>query len=417
MPGRKVEPHEFVKHGYADLLTRGAWRLRLLSLAAVSLVALPLMASACDQHEPRKSDQPADTSHTALQTRSPASALGADTKARNAGERVLPARDTDLPRLPSYKKHAGVDQPRKQHVACGELGFVRVLSKGFEGYRYHDWSITFRSNKREFTHVIAQVGHSFLLVGPDESLLYYLPNTHLQVLARLPALGAFQLWSDVRAREWVWVHYLRDDAVHRFELQGVVEQKQRSASSERTGVPKAALLESVELPDFDGKSVERSANGPFLYTRQGAVTHDRSAANSDVLIVSNFGKSGMAEARATSVTLRANADSRAGDVVVAIEGYPYSMVGSENAVALITHTTNERGRRWQLEVIKGRDAVWRVPLPSPSAGETLEADDALALELGNRSLCLVPGRTWAVIGGPTDVRVVDYRSGETPLVR
>lgn len=323
------------------------------------------------------------------------------------GERAPKATAQPLPRLPSYRKHAGVEQPRSQLVACSELGFVRLLPVGFEGYRLYDRSLTFRSTKRTFTHVVAQAGHSYLLLGPHESLLYYQPHTRVEALARLPALGPFRIWPDARHHEWVWVHYLRDDAVHRFELPRLTPpgtDEQKSA--------KASLQTSVELAGFDRKSVERTVYGRWVYTR----AEDDAA----IVLMSGFGE-GVAHVRAASVTL--TIDERIGrtneptarSLVVELAGYPFSVVEAEGRLAVVTHTARADGRDWQLEVIEASGHVHRVTLPNRTGSVQAAHVDEFAEEVANRSVCLVPGKPWAVVGGRTSVRLFDYRTS-TPLL-
>lgn len=325
------------------------------------------------------------------------------------GERLTKGEGEPLPRLPSYRKQAGVEQPRSQLVACSELGFVRLLPEGFEGYRLYDRTLTFRSTQRRFTHVVAQAGHSYLLLGPNESLLYYQPHTHIEPLARLPALGPFRVWPDARHHEWVWVHYLRDDAVHRFEL-----PKLGAFPVETRGPVKASLQTSVQFSGFDGSSVERTAYGEWVYTRAEDEVQS--------LLVSGFGE-GLAYARESSVMFtsherrpaRSN-PSPARTLVVELSGYPFSMAESEQRLALITHTTHTEGRDWQLEVIEASGAVHRVALPNRTASSHAPDVDAFAQEVADRSVCLVPGKPLAVVGGKTSVRLFDYRTGESLLV-
>lgn len=319
-----------------------------------------------------------------------------------------------IPVLPSYRKHAGVEQPRSQQVACGERGFVRLLPSGFEGYTYSDLALTFRSDKRKFTHVVAQAGHSYLMVGAIESLVYYQPHTHLLPLTRLPALGPFQLWADVRRRDWVWVHYLRDDAVHLFELPALARVAASNSMSEHPSPARAALRQSVVLSDFDGKSVERTYSGGFVHTRYDG--NQSPGADTAVLLLSNFGRAGVAHARASTVTLHPPKGGADSGVEVKLQGHPFSMVEAEGRVALITHRSSDSKRDWQLEVVLVPRVVRRVPLPSHTT-EPAPDNDPFTAEVANRSLCLVPGKPWVVVGGKTAVSVIDYDTGNTLLRR
>jgi hypothetical protein len=322
------------------------------------------------------------------------------------GEAVASGTDA-IPKLASYRKHAGVERPRSQQVACGELGFVRLLPTGFEGYRYYDRGLTFRSHKRAFSHVVAQAGHSFLMVGPVESLVYYQPNTRLLPLARLPSLGPFQLWADVRSHQWVWVHYLRDDAVHRFELLSPSVDTEARAS-ERGGMAKAAVLETLTLAGFDGTTVERKYSGEWIYERQVPTAPE--TVSGEVLHVSGLGKSGHVRVTGSTVALFATS-TQTSALNVALMGYPFSMVESGGRVAFVTHRSVDRGREWQVEVIESSGSVHRVSLPNHGGSQRNGTADAFAMEVSDRSLCLVPGRPWVVVGGKTKVQLLEYQTG------
>ncbi len=254
--------------------------------------------------------------------------------------------------------------------------------------------------------MVSQAGHGYLMVGPVESLLYYQPNTRVQSLARLPAWVRSSVWSDVRRRDWVWVHYLRDDAVHRFELPAGTLGQGGVVWDEHLTLVKAVLLESVQL-----LRVRRQKCGTRVF---GGFIARAPTLNRPTMMCCWFrigGKTGSAQARESSVTL-ASSDGRKANVE--LRGYPFSMVEADGRIALVTHHTSSDRREWQLEVKTSAGKIRRVDLPGQQELEQA-GQDHFATEVTNRSLCFVPGKPWVVVGGKTAAWVFDYDSGRTLL--
>lgn len=66
-------------------------------------------------------------------------------------------------------------------------------------------------------------------------------------------------------------------------------------------------------------------------------------------------------------------------------------------------------RHWSVQVVEAGKAGAPLPLRLDDAGGVASAS--------RRSVCLVPGRMWVVVGGPTELRVVDYATGAELLAR
>src|SRR5690606_25505692 len=84
-------------------------------------------------------------------------------------------------------EHLGYARPPAQTLACGQLGFVRLTEPGFEVYSYQRQTRVARHEHGAYTHVTAQAGYSYLLVGGGASLLYYQANPNRLSLGHLPA--------------------------------------------------------------------------------------------------------------------------------------------------------------------------------------------------------------------------------------
>ncbi len=263
-----------------------------------------------------------------------------------------------------------------------------------------------RRGEGAFTHVVAQPGYSFLLVGSGSSLLYYQANPRLTPLGHLPALGPLWSWADAQQRHRLWVHYLKDDAVHHFELSRNVKRP-------------AELLSTVSLPGFDGNRVVRLVGGQWVYT-----AHNEFAAAGRLRLVEGlrhvwlgtalsadvFVPGGGMNLWATDTHHITRYEITPLDQVLPVTGLPlvgepWAAVSEGERLALLSQSSSEGPRQWGVQVV-GNGRSFDVRLP--------DLTDRNAPELAKHlTLCLAPGRTWVVIGDRRDVRVVDYVAGTT----
>lgn len=300
----------------------------------------------------------------------------------------------------------GYARPVRQTLACGALGFVRLTEPGFEAYSYATLTRTMRRGEGAFTHVVAQPGYSFLLVGSGTSLLYYQANPRLTPLGHLPALGPMRIWQDAQQRDRVWAHYLKDDAVHHFELPRNVRHSAR-------------LLSSAPLPDFDGTQVVRLVGGQWIYRansefaaapRLRLVDGQRrvwlTSGLSAEIVVPGGGMNLWAidTHRITrhEITPLDQVIPGAGSSLV---GETWAAVGEGERLALLSQHSAGEGRRWGVQVVVGSRSYY-VKLPHLAGRDSPQLANGL-------TLCLVPGRTWVVLGDRSDVHIVDYAAGSS----
>lgn len=300
----------------------------------------------------------------------------------------------------------GYARPLRQTLACGSLGFVRLLEPGFEAVSYATWQPTLRRARGEFTHVVEQPGHSFLFVGRDSSLAYYQANLRLTRLSHLPALGPLHIWADAQSRERLWVHYLKDDAVHHFELPKDVD------------VP-ARLLHSVPLPDFDGRHLIRLHGGQWLFGAHGEFAEESRLRWTDgkyrawldgrwdgVALVAGQAMDFWAVHPERVVSYRVTPLDKAEQLRLSmLHGEPWGAVNQGGRLAVLTHRVSEGRRQWSTQVVT-QTHTYHVELP--------DFDDPGTPDFATRlTLCLPPQRTLVVVGNSSDVRVVDYVTQKT----
>lgn len=329
------------------------------------------------------------------------------------GEPVAPPAQTPL--SPPARHLApglefGYAQPPPQVLACGPLGFVRLTEPGFEGYSYQTLTRTARQREGAFTHVTDQPGYSFLFVGAGPSLVYYQANPRFVGLGHLPALGPLQIWPDVEQRERLWVHFLKDDAVHHFELP-------KAASG------RAALVGSVTLSGFDGRRLARLYGGQWVYSAFSEATSEprlrwQDGARSAWLGVfpsdteAVVGGVGMGlwllsprQAYAFEVT---PLDQLLGRGQRALPSKPWAAASDGGRLAVLGQASRGKTRVWSA-VVSDAGALYEREIVFSDANDVGAA--------ARRGVCLAPGRPWVVVGGPRELRVLDYVSGELLLTR
>lgn len=301
----------------------------------------------------------------------------------------------------------GYARPVPQTLACGPLGFVHLTEHGFDAYSYATLGRILRYRQGQFTHVVDQPGYSFLLVGPGSSLLYYQANHRLTALAHLPALGPLHLWPDAQKRERLWLHYLKDDAVHHFELPRRVNERAR-------------LLSSVGLEGYRGGGLTRLAAGQWIY-----VAHTESdvstlrvvegsrrfwlspSSSADSLVAGSSGEFWSIDAAHISrFEFTPLGRLRPSDVKDA-GGEVWAAVSEGGRLAFLAQTTDGARRRWALGV-RASNGWHAVELPNLTGRD----EPAAARDL---TLCLVPNRPWVVWGGREEVRVLDFETGELAI--
>lgn len=345
----------------------------------------------------------------------PLSALSAVVEAAPEQNEASPS-----PSLPHLAGHStaslplGYASPKAQTLACGTLALLRLTAPGFEAYSYRTLARVQRRRDGAYTHVVEQPGYGFVLVGSGPSLFFYQANPRFTPLGHLPAIGPLTIWADAQQRHRLWVHYLKDDAVHHFELP---RDEQKTAQ----------LLSSVPLTHFDGVRLERLIGGQWLYGAHGEfATEPRlrliDGARSAWLGASAPQVQGLAPGRGMDVwtigpstALRYEIDPLdrvTTSDVLEFWGEPWVAASQGGRLGVLSHRTIANERQWQLQVIDGATskAPFSVALPAREDGPDLR------VALG-RSLCLVPGRTWAAVGGISELYIVDYAKGEIVLQR
>jgi hypothetical protein len=347
---------------------------------------------------------------------------GPDVARQNSAEGVRPkaAEVAGARPLPTFE-HLGYARPVAQVLACGPLGFVRLIEQGFEVYSYRNLTRTARYEDGAFTHVTEQPGYSYLLVGAGPSLLYYQANPRLTVLGHLPALGPFTIWADPQARERLWVHYLKDDAVHHFEL---------PRDSERAG----ELLGSLALPNFDGNLLARLTAGQWIYaaySESGGADPFAGgpAAGKQLRLVDGARTAWLGGFPAQSEAAAAGSgvgvwllsmrgalafelsplDRLVPNGAIDLASEPWVAVTEGGRLAVIGQEVKARTRLWTLQVVETGKTRALLPLSFDDAADVRSAS--------RRALCLVPGRPWVVVGGPNELRVIDYTTGAELLAR
>lgn len=298
----------------------------------------------------------------------------------------------------------GYAHPVAQTVACGPLGFVHLTERGFDAYDYSNLRRTLTYRHLAFTHVVAQPGYSFLLVGAGNSLLYYQANTRLTALAHLPALGPLHVWPDTQRRERLWVHYLKDDAVHHFELPRKVKER-------------ALLLSSVALYGYGGRGLARLAAGQWLYIAQnesggaGLRMVDGTRRvwvhpswSTDTLVAASALRFWSIEAERVAQFEVTPLDRLHPHGVTELAGEIWAAVSDGPRLASLSQTADGARRVWTLQVNEYNR--WHAMELADLSGtdQPVEARDV--------SLCLVPDRPWVVWGRRDGVQVVDFERGE-----
>lgn len=300
----------------------------------------------------------------------------------------------------------GYARPLRQTLACGPLGFVRLLEPGFEAVSYTTWQSTLRRPRGAFTHVVEQPGYSFLLVGRESSLAYYQANVRLTQLSHFPALGPLRIWADAQSRERLWVHYLKDDAVHHFELPRDVHLPAR-------------LLHSISLPNFDGRRLIRLQGGQWLFGAHGEFAEAPRLRWTDgrhqlwleggwegVALVAGQAMNFWAVYPERVVSHRMEPLDKAIQVQASmLQGDPWGAVSQGDRLAVLSHRVVDGRRRWSAQVVTPA-RTHHVEFPDLEDPGTPE----FATQL---TLCLPPERTLVVVGSSRDVRVVDYVTQKT----
>lgn len=383
-------------------------------LAQHALILASFIAWGCE-HAPSSEARPAERAREAMGRGSVTAAAPAPDI--NPEDPLLtppnPSIDV-IPRIASHRLAVGFRLPPEQVLACGELGLVRIVTAGFEAWSFEPLRRSFASDQATFTHVVPQEGHSYLLLGPRESWVYYLPNPRLSAYGRVPALGPFQVWPDPRRREWLWVHYLKDDAVHRFELAGERQD--------------ASLSATVRLPRFSGPTVARLTTGAWLYPASPEAT---SAPNAWLSVIGersvqqpSIPEQTIASSRSwrsdrawalspTQAMLLALDRPGAPQLTVDLVGAPYALDEEGRRLAVVTQRQTPRQRQWFVEVIEasGKHSVLELAQRGGSGADGLKQDTS------DRDVCLVPTRPWVVVGGRTSLQILDYSTERVVLAR
>jgi hypothetical protein len=288
---------------------------------------------------------------------------------------------------------------------------VRLIEPGFEVYSYQTLTRTARYKDGAFTHVTDQPGYSFLLVGDGPSLVYYQANPRLTPLGHLHAIGPFTIWADHQDRERVWVHYLKDDAVHHFALPRDVE---------RAG----ALLGTVALANFTGTLLARLTAGQWVYA-----SNSESGGGAQLRLVDGTrtawlgGIPAQAEAAVPGagigLWLLSTRQAMAFELspldhlmprgAVDLPSEPWAATSAGERLAVLSQEVKGTKRHWSVQVVEaGRPFT-------PLALALNEADEIASLS--RLSMCLAPDRPWVVVGSPRGLQVIDYTTGEALLVR
>lgn len=335
-----------------------------------------------------------------------------------------PTSDARLPLPPPTFERLGYSRPSAQVLACGPLGFVRLTERGFEVYSYSTLRRTARYPDGVFTHVVNQPGYSYLLVGAGSSLLYYQANPRLTPLGHLHAIGPFVMWADQQDRKRIWVHYLKDDAVHHFALSRDTKQA-------------AALLGSVALPNFAGTVLARLTAGQWLYAAHGEWTSDVEGAgpgcsgdspvNCPLRLADGTrsawvgatppGIEAVVSGAGSKLWLVSSKRAQAFDLdpldrlrphgTADLAGEPWLAVSEGGRLAVLSQRVEAGRRRWTLQLEDGAHSGEPLELAVKDAGDVAAA--------ARRGACLVPARPWVVVGGPSDLRVIDYATREELL--
>ncbi len=127
-----------------DCLPRCLWSVgRVLFWGALAFGAVNCRGNSRTSLRSGQLAEPGSQTHTPVPvaTRNGHSASTAARRSREFEGEQGRVEVSEIPHAPSHRKHAGVERPRSQHVACSELGFVRLLPTGFEGFRYHDFRV------------------------------------------------------------------------------------------------------------------------------------------------------------------------------------------------------------------------------------------------------------------------------------
>jgi hypothetical protein len=88
---------------------------------------------------------------------------------------------------------------------------------------------------------------------------------------------------------------------------------------------------------------------------------------------------------------------------------PWVAVTEGGRLAVIGQEVKARTRLWTLQVVETGKTRALLPLSFDDAADVRSAS--------RRALCLVPGRPWVVVGGPNELRVIDYTTGAELLAR
>lgn len=375
----------------------------------------------CDDTRARwyVSSAPSDQAATPSTPRSAVDSARAAAPGRAPLERAVPPPAELSPRTPVPRSGAspplferlGYARPPAQTLACGQLGFVRLTDAGFEVYSYQRQTRTARHEHGAFTHVIAQPGYSYLLVGGGASLLYYQANPNHSSLGHLPALGAFTIWPDPQHRERVWVHYAKDDAIVHFAL------------PRDTARPPEALG-TVPLAHFDGSLLTRLTAGQWLFgarseaetaSQLGLVDGSRAAwlggfpADTEALLPGAGARVWLLSRRQVRTfegTVTERLEPRG---AVDLAGEPWVAASDGPRLAVLTQRLGDGQRQWRVQVVSTAKTSPPVELGLSDAGSIASA--------ARRGICLVPDRAWVIVGGPTELFVINYATGEVLLQR
>lgn len=328
----------------------------------------------------------------------------------SAAERRTPIVQAGLARSSPTFEHLGYARPAAQVVACGPLGFVRLTEPGFEVYSYQPLRRTARYAHGAFTHVTPQPGYSYILVGAGPSLLYYQANPRSTPLGHLPAIGPFTIWADQQHRERLWVHYLKDDAVHHFALPRDTELA-------------AQLHQSVALPSFDGTLLARLATGQWIYSahnESGTGVQWRSSTGARTAWLGGLPAQTQAVVPAAGADLwlvlphaalgyrMSPLDQLLPNGNITLQGEPWVATSEGGRLAMLSQAVSDSKRQWRVQVLATGRLRATLPLTSNATDDIRSA--------ARRALCLAPQRPWVVVAGPSELRVINYATGRELLV-
>lgn len=322
--------------------------------------------------------------------------------------------------------------PPDQLLSCGERAFVQLGRQQVQVFRTSDFYRLARFRVEDSRAVAALAGSSYLIVTGSKVLRYYYGQPRAESFAKVPLLGPSELIADPDHVQRFHLRYVRDPAVHRFDL-GDEETVQGSEAGSPPPKKLAIRLgETTELERFDGKALIRLRDGHLLFTSGTELIRRSAVARS--LPWPRLGGELVLLAADTRLD-RYWAFSREGEAVLTefsrgypvvrrleLGGMPYAVEVERDRLAAIvlsraqgfqagTEPTDAGAgslvRRWSLKVFqRGQQmAEWKLPDRSGMAGDWIQQ------VMGNRDLCLIPNQPWVLQGGRDQVTVYNYRTG------